>query len=74
MAETPVFEFTSGYVQRALSHLPKQGDRAPWRLYQNYVKDLMSLRHGRVNDPALEFRAAPARSSPTPELERAAHG
>ena len=54
---TPVFDFTSGYVQRALSHLPMQGDRAPWRLYQNYVKDLLSLRHGRVNDPALEFRA-----------------
>jgi len=59
MEETPVFDFTSGYVQRALSGLPKQGSRAPWRLYQNYVKDLFALRHGRVNDPALEFRTAP---------------
>jgi hypothetical protein len=57
MQETPVFDFTSGYVQRAASRLPKQGDRAPWRLYQNYVKDLLSLRHGRVDDPALEFTA-----------------
>ncbi len=65
MTETPVFDFTSGYVQRARAQLPKQGDRAPWRLYQNYVKDLFSLRHGRVDDPALEFRAAPARSQPT---------
>ena len=56
ITETPVFDFTSGYVQRALSRLPKQGDRAPWKLYQNYVKDLFSLRHGRVDDPALEFR------------------
>ncbi|WP_373071147.1 flavin-containing monooxygenase [Gemmatimonas sp.] len=58
LTELPVFDFTSGYVQRASSRLPKQGNRAPWRLYQNYVKDLMSLRHGRVHDPALEFRTA----------------
>ena len=75
LRETPVFDFTSGYVQRALSRLPKQGDRAPWRLYQNYVKDLFSLRHGRVDDPALEFRRATAVSAPsTPEPELAAHG
>ena len=61
MGETPVFDFTSGYVQRAAPSLPKQGTRAPWRLYQNYVKDLFSLRHGRVDDPALEFRRAPVR-------------
>ncbi len=58
LRETPVFDFTSGYVQRAQSGLPKQGERAPWRLYQNYVKDLFSLRYGRVDDPALEFRAS----------------
>ena len=56
LKELPVFDFTSGYVQRAAARLPKQGNRAPWRLYQNYVKDLFALRHGRVNDPALEFR------------------
>jgi monooxygenase len=57
----PVLDFTSGYVLRALPTLPKQGDRAPWRLHQNYVRDLLLLRHGRVDDPALEFRrrAAP---------------
>jgi monooxygenase len=59
--EEPVLSFTSGYVQRALPFLPKQGSRAPWRVYQNYVKDLLVLRLGRVDDRALEFRArAPA--------------
>jgi len=29
------------------------------------VKDLFSLRHGLVDDPALEFRAAPSRSEAT---------
>jgi cation diffusion facilitator CzcD-associated flavoprotein CzcO len=56
--EEPAIDFTSGYVQRALPFLPKQGSRAPWRLYQNYVKDLVALRFGRVDDPALEFRSA----------------
>jgi cation diffusion facilitator CzcD-associated flavoprotein CzcO len=74
LVETPVFDFTSGYVQRAQSRLPKQGDRAPWRLYQNYVKDLFSLRHGRVNDPALEFRVALKPSRAGADGERAAHG
>lgn len=58
MREIPVFDFTSGYVQRALPQLPRQGERAPWRLYQHYVKDLLTLRYGRVDDPALEFRRA----------------
>jgi cation diffusion facilitator CzcD-associated flavoprotein CzcO len=58
VAEAPVLDFTSGYVQRALASLPKQGTRAPWRLHQNYVRDLVALRLGPVDDPALEFRAA----------------
>ena len=33
-------DFTSGYVQRALDSLPKQGTRRPWKVYQNYLKDL----------------------------------
>jgi cation diffusion facilitator CzcD-associated flavoprotein CzcO len=57
VAEAPVLDFTSGYVRRALPTLPKQGARAPWRLHQNYVQDLLTLRRGRVDDPALEFRA-----------------
>ncbi|WP_315760338.1 NAD(P)/FAD-dependent oxidoreductase [Sphingomonas sp. Y38-1Y] len=47
-------DFTSTYVQRAVDRFPKQGRRAPWRLHQNYLKDLMALRFGRVDD-AMEF-------------------
>ena len=32
-----------------------QGSKAPWRLYQNYFRDILSLRHGRVEDGAMEF-------------------
>ena len=54
----PWIDFSSGYVQRSLARFPKQGARAPWRLYQNYLKDLISLRFGRLEDGTLQFRAA----------------
>ncbi|MEO6334686.1 MAG: NAD(P)/FAD-dependent oxidoreductase [Pyrinomonadaceae bacterium] len=52
----PVLDFTSGYVQRALHTLPGQGSKTPWRLHQNYVKDLSMLRYGRVDDGTMEFK------------------
>ncbi len=51
----PLLDFSSGYVQRAMDRFPKQGRRKPWKLHQNYVLDLLALRHGKVADPALEF-------------------
>lgn len=59
LEEMPVLDFTSGYVQRALHTLPRQGSKTPWRLHQNYVKDLSMLRYGRVDDGAMEFKKAP---------------
>ena len=50
----PFADFTSGYIQRAESVLPKQGDRKPWRLNQNYALDVMALRFGSVDD-SMEF-------------------
>jgi cation diffusion facilitator CzcD-associated flavoprotein CzcO len=55
VAEVPWLDFTSGYVQRALSQLPRQGAEKPWRLYQNYARDLMALRFGSVRDGAMQF-------------------
>jgi hypothetical protein len=52
----PVIDFTSGYVVRALPKLPRQGSKTPWRLHQNYVKDLSMMRYGRVNDGTMEFQ------------------
>lgn len=43
-------DFTSGYVRRAIDRFPRQGQRAPWRLHQNYLKDVLALRLGRVDD------------------------
>jgi monooxygenase len=51
----PWIDFSSGYVQRALSMLPKQGTKAPWKLHQNYLLDLLTLKFGAVEDEAMEF-------------------
>lgn len=56
LAPEPLLDFTSSYVQRALPTLPRQGSKTPWRLHQNYLKDLFMLRYGRVDDGALEFK------------------
>ena len=56
--EVPFLDFTSGYVQRALDILPKQGSKKPWKLYQNYALDMASLRFGSVEDGVMEFRRA----------------
>jgi cation diffusion facilitator CzcD-associated flavoprotein CzcO len=49
-AANPFLDLASGYVKRSLAELPKQGDRAPWRLHQNYVKDVRLLRRGPIDD------------------------
>ena len=51
----PIIDFSSGYVQRALPLLPQQGSRVPWKLYQNYARDLWTLERGRLADRALQF-------------------
>lgn len=58
VGDQPVIDFNSGYVRRGLPGLPRQGSKAPWRLHQNYVKDLSLMRYGRVEDGAMEFKPA----------------
>jgi monooxygenase len=55
VAEEPFLDFSSGYVQRALSSFPKQGSKRPWKLDQNYVLDILNLRFGNVDDGTIEF-------------------
>ena len=53
--ERPWVDFSSGYFARALHLFPKQGSKMPWRLYQNYPKDILLLRYGKVDDGILQF-------------------
>jgi monooxygenase len=54
----PFIDLKSGYVLRSLDKFPKQGLRAPWRLYQNYARDILMLRYGSLEDDAIEFSRA----------------
>lgn len=60
MERRPPIDFSSGYFQRAMDKLPRQGARKPWRIYQNYVQDLVALRFAPVDDGVLEFSSRSA--------------
>ncbi len=51
----PWVDFSSGYIQRSLHQFPAQGSSTPWRLNQNYLRDLLDLRFGRLEDGVLQF-------------------
>jgi monooxygenase len=63
VTDEPFIDFTSGYVLRAIDKFPRQGSKPPWRLYQNYARDIVTLRFGKLEDGVLEF------SNPAPEVE-----
>lgn len=50
----PFADFSSGYLERAKDSLPRQGNRTPWRLNQNYALDVAALRFGSI-DRDMEF-------------------
>jgi monooxygenase len=60
----PFIDLKAGYVQRSIDQFPKQGTKAPWRLYQNYLRDVLLLHHGPLEDDALEFSAGAAAREP----------
>ncbi|CAN5377067.1 NAD(P)/FAD-dependent oxidoreductase [soil metagenome] len=55
VAERPFMDLASGYIQRAQDGLPRQGDRAPWMLRQNYLVDIRTIRRDKIDDGVLQF-------------------
>ncbi len=53
--ETVMGSLQSGYVARGADELPRQGDRAPWSMMNDYLRDMSVLRFGRVEHPDLAF-------------------
>ena len=51
----PLLNLNSGYINRSPNMLPSQGNKAPWRVYQNYVLDYKMLRLDSVKDKRLTF-------------------
>ncbi|MES0873366.1 flavin-containing monooxygenase [Sinimarinibacterium thermocellulolyticum] len=60
VGEEPLIDFSSGYVQRAIHDFPKQGSKAPWKLHQNYLKDLLTLKYGALEGRGMKFVRATA--------------
>ena len=63
----PLLDFTSGYVQRSLDEFPKQGSKEPWKLHQNYVLDIRTIRRGPIDDGAMRFSRAALQDQPPRE-------
>jgi hypothetical protein len=42
-------------IYSIVRELETRGPRAPWRLYQNYILDILTLRYGALDDGVLEF-------------------
>ncbi len=66
-ADQPFLDLASGYVQRSLAALPRQGRRTPWRLHQNYLRDVQLMRRGSLEDEGMTFQ----RAVPVTTTERA---
>ena len=64
VTEQPLLDFSAGYVLRAIDQFPRAGSRAPWRLGMSYLSDVLTLRHGKIDDGAMRFSAA--RAGPRP--------
>ncbi|MCS7479207.1 flavin-containing monooxygenase [Umezawaea endophytica] len=61
MPKRPFLDLASGYVQRAIDQLPRQGDRTPWLTSRDYHADVKLLRRTPVEDANLRFSARAGR-------------
>lgn len=48
----------SNYFMRAIHLFPKEGDKEPWKLDQNYFKDVKKLWWDSIESPELKFGKA----------------
>ena len=59
MPQRPWIEgFSSGYMQRDLHRMPRQGDREPWINPQSYTRDRKMFRSAPLDDGAMQFTTA----------------
>jgi cation diffusion facilitator CzcD-associated flavoprotein CzcO len=61
LAEADIILFSSGYLQRARSLMPKSAATLPWRLNMNYLEDCRDFRQNPVSDGVLRFERAVAK-------------
>jgi hypothetical protein len=49
LTERPLLDLASGYVQRSIDTFPRQGDRRPWLVRQNYLLDAATTMRTRLS-------------------------
>ena len=47
--------FSSGYMQRMMHRMPRQGDHEPWINPQNYRRDKKMFKHSPIDDGVMQF-------------------
>jgi monooxygenase len=50
-------DFSSGYMQRTMHLMPRQGDHAPWMNTQNYTADKKMIRKAPLEDGRISFES-----------------
>jgi cation diffusion facilitator CzcD-associated flavoprotein CzcO len=53
--------FSSGYMQRMMHRMPRQGDHEPWINPQNYRRDKKMFKHSPIDDGVMQFSKQSAR-------------
>jgi len=62
MKERPWIDgFSSGYIQRMMHRMPRQGDHEPWINPQNYRRDKKMFKHSPIDDGVMQFSKQSAR-------------
>lgn len=64
-----VSDFSSGYFARSFDKLPKNGDRHPWRVLQDYAAEKKILTQDAVVDGVMVFSRPDAATRPQQEVE-----
>ena len=65
----PFLNLTSGYVLRSLDRFPRQGAAAPWRVLNNYVRDISLIRRADL-EQGMEFASGPPAAAPAVGAEQ----
>lgn len=55
MHPAPLLDLASGYIQRGEKGFPRQATNTPWKLYQNYIYDKVTLGFTSLDDKQMEF-------------------
>ncbi|HKF82895.1 MAG TPA: NAD(P)/FAD-dependent oxidoreductase [Solirubrobacterales bacterium] len=69
LAREPFIDLKSGYVTRSLDQLPMQAETHPWRLHQNYARDLRLFKHGPIDDEIVFSRGPAAKAAPNEQSD-----